>query len=127
VDTSVWSLVLRRTERNKIFAKILKGLIENGQLVIMGVIKQELLSGIPDKKQYDRLRLKLSYFPDIPIETEDHEKAAIFFNKCRSKGIQGSHIDFLICAVAHTHDLEILTTDKDFEKYSDIIPIKFYK
>jgi predicted nucleic acid-binding protein len=45
-------------------------------------------------------------------------------NQCRRKGVQGSTIDFLICAVAAIEELQILTTDSDFLRYAKHLPIK---
>ena len=59
--------------------------------------------------------------------TEDYETAANCFNICMKKGIQGSHIDFLICAIANNHNLSILTLDKDFSNYSKYIDINLIK
>ena len=44
-----------------------------------------------------------------------------------SKGIQGSHIDFLICSVAQNYNLSIYTADKDFISYASVLPILLYK
>jgi predicted nucleic acid-binding protein len=55
------------------------------------------------------------------------EKAAEFCNVCRSKGIQGSTIDFLICSVAHSENMTIFTIDNDFENYAKYLPIKLMK
>jgi hypothetical protein len=57
------------------------------------------------------------------ITYDDYICAAQNFNKCRAQGIQGSHIDFLICAVAMNHHLCILTTDKDFIHYQKVLPL----
>jgi predicted nucleic acid-binding protein len=57
----------------------------------------------------------------------DYELAAEFSNKCRKKGVQGSHIDFLICAVANRIDIPIFTNDKDFDRYQNIISIKLFE
>ena len=46
------------------------------------------------------------------------KKAAECYNICRSAGIQGSHIDFLICAFAERENAPIFTTDKDFFHYA---------
>jgi len=80
-------------------------------------------SGIPDREAYEKLRVKLTAFPDYPLNAEDYETAAEFFNTCRGHGIQGSNTDFLICAIANRHDCLILTTDKDFDMYSKHIPV----
>lgn len=127
VDTCVWSQVLRHKNPNLELTKKMKDLINDGRVCIMGPIRQELLSGIPDIKQFNQLKELLSSFEDIPLETEYFLKAAEFTNICRSKGIQGSTIDFLICAVAHSENLMIFTTDNDFENYEKYLSIKLIK
>lgn len=93
---------------------------------MIGPIRQELLSGIREAKQYQSLREKLRAFPDLRLETADFETAAQFFNDCRGKGLQGSNTDFLLCAVSHRRDMPIFTTDKDFDAYTKIVPIELY-
>ncbi|MGR3219118.1 MAG: PIN domain-containing protein [Candidatus Anammoxibacter sp.] len=93
----------------------------------MGLVRHELLSGISGVKQFNQLKELLSSFEDIPLKTEHFEKAAEFSNICRSKGIQGSAIDFLICAVAFLENLIIFTTDKDFENYKRCLSIMLIK
>ncbi len=94
---------------------------------MIGPIRQELLSGIKERKQFEQLKNYLSAFPDLSITTEDYEKAASFYNICRAAGIQGSNTDFLICAIAHAHDYEIFTTDDDFTSYQKYLPVKLYR
>lgn len=127
VDTSIWSLVLRRgVSRDHIVTKDLSELIRELRVQIIGPIRQELLSGIKSKNQFEELRLYLSAFPDLILEAADFERAAEFFNICRRNGIQGSNTDFLICSVAHRRDLEIFTSDNDFLDFQQHLPIKLY-
>jgi predicted nucleic acid-binding protein len=128
VDTSVWSKALRRKkpeQSSKSYA-LLVTLLDELRVEMIGPIRQELLSGISDKNQYDSLKLRLNAFIDIPIETKDFELAAEFANICRSHGIQGSPTDFQICAIASTHEFAILTEDRDFEHYAQYLPITLY-
>lgn len=127
VDTCIWSSALRRKNPDSQLIEKLKNLINDGRVSIIGPIRQEILSGISSTKQFQELRKILSSLEDIPLDTEHFEKAAEFSNICRRKGIQGSTIDFLICAVAHLENLEIFTTDSDFEYYSKFLPIKVVK
>ena len=124
VDTSIWSLVLRRKKRQRSSASenILK-LIDESRVVILGPIRQEILSGIKDRKQFNLLKEYLKAFPDLLIETKDYELAAEFFNICRAKGIQGSNTDFLICATAVNNNYSIYTLDKDFSLFKKYLPI----
>ncbi len=127
VDTSIWSLALRRKTAPSFQEETLTNLISDGLVKIIGPIRQELLSGIPDRAQFEALRSHLSYFPDTPISTPDYELAADYFNTCRKNGVQGSHIDFLICAVAVANGFQIYTTDKDFLNFRNILPIRLFK
>lgn len=62
-------------------------------------------------KQYTKLKEKQTYFPNEAIIDDDYVIAAEFSNLCRQKGIQGSPIDFLKCAVAHRLYMSIFTCD----------------
>lgn len=127
VDTSVWSLALRRRrEVASSEVRELEELVLEGRAVLLGAVRQELLSGIPVPRQYEVLREHLRAFPDVPLEADDHEKAAAFFNRCRAKGVQGSNTDFLICAAAARRQLPILTTDTDFSHYARHLPIRLH-
>ncbi len=124
VDTSVWSLALRRGKQSIAApAQELQQLIQDHRVQMIGPIRQEILSGIRNDSQFNKLRKRLESFPDLPILTNDYVRAAKFFNLCRSKGIQGSNTDFLICAVAVRNKFSIFTTDKDFELFSKHIKI----
>lgn len=128
VDTCVWSLALRRKreEQNNAYLVELQELIKEFRVQLIGPIRQEILSGIASENQYTKLKTYLSAFPDLEIKTEMYEEAARFFNLNRAKGIQGSNTDFLICAVGISHDLPILTFDKDFERFQQTLPIRLH-
>jgi predicted nucleic acid-binding protein len=126
VDTSVWSLALRRKEQCEIVKKLTELVIES-LVVMIGPVRQELLAGISDRVVFDSLKSNLQSFGDLTITTMDYETAAEFYNTCRKNGVQGSHIDFLICAVANNNDLLIFTTDQDFQHYAKYLPIRLYE
>lgn len=128
VDTSVWSLALRRREvRLCPEVESLRFLIEQGLAVLLGPIRQEILSGIRHRVQFDRLLEKLSAFEDLRIDAEDSVRAASLANACLQKGVQASNTAFLIAAVALHHDCSVLTTDKDFAHIAGIIPVRTFK
>lgn len=127
VDTCIWSLALRGASgKESGITEMLTQLIDDNQVKIIGPIRQEVLSGYSDKRSYEKLRKKLSYFPNEPILDSDYEAAAEYANVCRTKGVQGSHIDFLICAVSARTSFRIFTTDKDFRRYQKHLPISLY-
>jgi predicted nucleic acid-binding protein len=124
VDTCLWSLALRRDRpADCAEARELESLVRDSRIQMLGPIRQEILSGLRNKQQFDRLKGHLASFPDLHLDSEDYVTAAIFFKLCRSKGIQGSNTDFLICAVAVRHRLEIYTTDGDFTHFAKHLPI----
>jgi predicted nucleic acid-binding protein len=127
VDTCIWSSVLRRNNPDLELIDKLNDLINDGRVFIIGPIRQEILSGISSARQFQKLKKILSSFEDFPLRTEHFEKAAEFSNTCRRKGIQGSTIDFLICAVAHLESHAIFTTDSDFKNYSKFLPIELMR
>ena len=127
VDTSVWSLALRGTSPSGESVAILEALVEEGRAVLMGAIRQELLSGLRSQNQFELLRERLQPFVDLDVSTEDHVRAAGFFNQCRSEGIQGSNTDFLICSTAHRHETPILTTDREFDRFASVLPIALFR
>jgi len=131
VDTPVWSLALRRkrgdlSEREQGLTEALGELVRDGRAQIIGVIRQELLSGIREPERFEKLREYLRAFAEPVIEVRDYEQAAQMHNQCRARGITGSTIDFLICAVAHRRDWQVFTTDRDFERYSKALPVNLY-
>ena len=127
VDTSVWSLALRRRPTPSEATVVeLAQLIHESRVVMIGTIRQEILSGVRDRPTVERLRLHLGAFPDEPLTGEDYERAAECFNICRTKGVQGSNTDFLICAVAERRRLAIFTTDEDFSIYRKHLPIALH-
>ena len=127
VDTSVWSLALRRNTLDASpESSELVNLIGEGRVVIIGAIRQELLSGVRNAEQIRKLRDSLASFPDIVLDETDYVEAARLFNSCRSRGIQGSNTDFLICAVAVRLKLSILTTDKDFDAFARLSHLKLH-
>ena len=131
VDMPVWSLAFRRkssqlnpTEQR--LTQALAELIRTGQAQLLGMVRQELLSGIREETQFRKLRDLLSAFEDPQLTATDYEEAAHFHNQCRAQGVAGSAFDFLLCAVAHQRDWHIFTTDLDFPRYSKIVGVRLF-
>ena len=131
VDTSVWSLALRRkneglASNERSIVNELSELIREGRAQLIGLVRQELLSGIKAVEQYEALRLYLRSFPDEVVDTSDHEEAAKAGNRCRARGIVVSIVDILLCAVAVKREWAIFTTDPDFSNYAKVLPIRIH-
>ena len=118
VDTSVWSLFLRRDniEQDNPFVVQLRKHIENEDCIhLVGLILQELLDGLKSSRHFDVI---LDYFDDfslIELTRDDFIEAACLKNKCRERGVQAGAVDFLIAATAINRNYPLLTADKDFQ------------
>ena len=131
IDTSVFSLALRRKSESlstneKLLVAELSELIREGRARIIGLIRQELLSGIKATEQYERLRVHLRSFPDELVDTSDYEEAAKAGNRSRAKGVAVSIVDILLCAVAINRQWAIFTTDPDFSSYAKVLPLRMH-
>jgi predicted nucleic acid-binding protein len=131
VDTSIWSLALRRNREDlnsleRASVSALNELVTEGRARIIGPVRQELLSGIANPPKFERIRVALRAFVDEPLDTSDYETAAKANNECRAKGIAVTGVDILLCAVAMRRDWSIFASDPDFEHYANVLPLKLY-
>ena len=117
VDTCVWSLALRRRDaaslspdEQKLKAELVQA-IYDGRVAMLGLIRHELLSGIKEKAQFDKVKAALDPYVDEPINTADHEYAACLYNESRIQGVQAGTVDILICALAVRRGWEVLSSD----------------
>ncbi len=118
VDTCVWSLSLRRrkgtaglNEQEQRLVAALSEAIRDGRIAMVGPVRQELLSGISDAMQFEKLRSTLEAFADEPITTAIYVEAARLDNLCRKRGVQCGEVDMLLCAAALHYGWTILTSD----------------
>lgn len=125
-------MALRRTPRDlspaeKAVVAELAELINEGRAKIIGLVRQELLSGIKTLGQFARLQEILHSFSDEPLATPDFEAAAAAGNQCRSKGLAVSVSDMLICAVAQSRGWAIFSTDPDFRRYANVLSFSLHR
>ena len=132
VDTSVWSLALRRRRKARLSSAEIaivnewKRKSRNSETALIGIVRQEVLSGIRDQAQFQLLKNALDTFPHLTTSVADHDRAAECFNLCRSAGITGDPVDMLVCACAIRHDVAIFSVDPDYERYSRRLPIRLH-
>lgn len=117
VDTSVWSLALRRdASGDSVHVAALNHALTDGDPVITtGLVLQELLQGFAGPKARDQILKHFSALPLLMPDRDDHVAAAALRNLCRRAGIQAGTIDALIAQLCIRHDLTLLATDQDFE------------
>ena len=131
VDTSVWSLMLRRDpvslsviERN--IVRDLQDIVDDGRAQILGAIRQELLSGVKSDRQFAVLKQKLSVFDDAELTTRDYENAAMAANRCTRAGVATGSIDVLICATALDRQWQVFSSDKGFLQFQKVLQFHIF-
>lgn len=124
VDTSVWADLFNGYLSTE--ASMLRRLIENEtELFTTGLIVQEILQGISEKKKRAEIRSDLAEFVLISPSLQTHVEAAEIFAVCRRKGVTiRKSIDCVIAAIALEYDLELLHKDRDFAQITKVVPLK---
>ena len=117
VDTSVWSLALRRNApAPEPEVEVLKDALLGADVVVTtGLVLQELLQGFSGPKAAAQIVERLAALPLIQPDRDDHVAAAELRNKCRRSGVQVGTIDALIAQLCIRHDMVLLSTDNDFK------------
>ena len=128
VDTSVWSLALRRDAPPALpEVGALRTALESGELVVTtGLILQEILQGFAGPQALDSILDRFNALPFLIPERRDHVEAARLRNRCRRKGIQVGTIDALLAALCIRHGLSILTRDEDFIRIAEVAPLSVW-
>jgi predicted nucleic acid-binding protein len=129
VDTSVWSLLLRRDQpRDFPEVRTLAGALKGGERILStGLILQELLQGFSRPKAKEQIIQHFAAFPLLVPDRDDHVSAAELRNRCRKQGIQTGTIDALIAQLCIRHELTLLTTDVDFRHIARHASLKVWE
>jgi predicted nucleic acid-binding protein len=128
VDTSVWSLALRRDAPSQVAeVYVLVRALEAGELVLTtGLVLQELLQGFSGPRNREQIVDRFAALPLLVPDRRDHVDAAELRNKCRRGGVQIGTIDALLAQLCLRHDLTMLATDKDFRSMARHCPLKLW-
>lgn len=131
IDTSIWSIAFRRQKPGEEFpqeVEALKSLIKGDETIALpGVVLQELLSGLKEEAQFNRLRRLIEGFPVLLATDDDHIKAAQISNICRRKGIATTAVDCLITAMTIERGAQLFTIDQDFTYIAELCPLQLYQ
>lgn len=129
VDTSVWSLALRRDipARSAEVGMLVQALERGETILTTGLVLQELLQGFAGPKSRDQIVERFSALPLIAPDREDHIRAATLRNQCRRAGVQIGTIDALLAQLCLRHGLIMLTADNDFRRIAKHSTLKVWK
>lgn len=129
VDTSVWSLALRRDGSVTVpEVRMLQDAIAGADtLVTTGLVLQELLQGFNGPRAAAAIVDTFAALPIIAPDRQDHIAAAEVRNACRRAGVQIGTIDALLIQLCGRHDLTLLSTDQDFVHAARHVPFKLWR
>ena len=129
VDTSVWSLALRR-DRPPALPQIdaLRRALEGSEIVVTtGLVLQELLQGLAGPRDRKALIERFASLPFLGPDRQDHIAAAELRNTCRRAGVRIGTIDALLAQLCIRSELTLLTTDNDFQQAAAHCSLKVWK
>jgi predicted nucleic acid-binding protein len=128
VDTSVWSLALRRdrsVESREIVA--LRDALDGADSVVTtGLVLQELLQGFDGPKAKEAIIERFGALALIQPDRQDHMGAAEVRNVCRRNGVQVGTIDALLIQLCGRYELTLLSADKDVAHAAPYVPFKLW-
>lgn len=129
VDTSVWSLALRRdTVEETPEVGALRRALEGGDTVVTtGLILQELLQGFSGPRARKDIIERFAALPLLSPDRQDHIDAAELRNRGRRSGVQIGTIDALLAQLCVRHDLTLLSTDRDFVHLASRLPLELWR
>ena len=118
VDTSVWSLALRRDSpvHGPEVGALIQAIESGETLLTTGLVLQELLQGFSGPRSREKILDRFSAIPLLAPDRDDHVRAAELRNHCRRGGVQVGTIDALLAQLCIRHDLTMLTADEDFRR-----------
>lgn len=129
VDTSVWSLLLRRDRPADVpeVRGLVRALEAGERVVTTGLVLQELLQGFVGPKAREQIVERFAAFPLLVPDRQDHIAAAELRGVCRKRGVQVGTIDALLGQLCVRHELTLLTTDGDFGLLAKHCPLHIWE
>ena len=128
VDTSVWSLALRRDTMPKgpEVQRLREALSGGESIYTTGIVLQELLQGFQGPKAKAQIVERFGALAMIVPARDDYIDAAELRNQCRCHGIQIGTIDALLAQLCIRHKLVMLATDRDFSHMTKWTPLQLW-
>jgi predicted nucleic acid-binding protein len=129
VDTSVWSLALRRDKPKRVpeLDMLTEQLTSGDPVFTTGIVLQELLQGFTGPRARNAIVKQFAVLPFLVPDRTDDIKAAELRNKCRRKGVQVGTIDALLAQLCIHHGLVMLSTDRDFAQIARHSTLKIWR
>jgi len=118
VDTSVWSLALRKQgpADHPAVERLAQMLRDGEDIFLTGTILQEILQAFRVESTFRKMARYFEPFPLLRVDRLEHVAAARLHRLCAQKGVGASTIDCQIAVAAIRHSCALLSTDRDFER-----------
>jgi len=126
IDTSAWIESFKSGGDNKL-KELVKRLIIQGDILLPGIIKAEILRGAKNLKEYERLNDLLNGLTYLAVEDSFWERLARFSFELFKKGVIVPLIDTYIALLAIENDVPIVHKDKHFDLMAQKTPLKILK
>ena len=126
VDTSVWSLSLRKKGPvdHPAVEKLVSLLQEGEDVFLTGLILQEVLQAFRSEASFRTLARHLEPFPLLELERRDFIVAASLHRKCAARGVSVSTVDCHIATTAIRYGCLLLSADRGFERIARFSELK---
>jgi predicted nucleic acid-binding protein len=125
VDTSIWIDFFQSSESKAAIA--LEALIkDHNRVALCGIVLQEVLQGIRNRKNFELVRERLLKFPYVEANRDAWLLAASLYRDLRAKGITMPPVDVTIAAVAIQNDMSLFSRDAHFDEVAKVSGLKLY-
>jgi predicted nucleic acid-binding protein len=126
VDTSVWSLALRRDRPADVpeVGALERALAEGELVTTTGLVYQELLQGFHGPRDQQAIVARFGALPLLTPDRHDHFEAAQIRNRARRRGVQIGTIDAVLARLCIRYELRLLATDADFARIAEDEPLE---
>lgn len=128
MDTSVWSLALRRDRPPEVpeLGALERALREGELVTTTGLVYQEILQGFRGPRDQHAIVMRFAALPFLTPDRHDHFEAAQLRNRARRRGVQVGTIDAILAQLCIRYELRLPTTDGDFARIAEREPLEVW-
>ncbi len=122
VDSSVWIYYYRPRVAEKI-KSLLIGAITRDEIAVNGIIEVEILNGITEEKDFEKVKSDFGAFMTIALGDSVFIAAGELGSSLRRKGFSVPATDLIIAASALTSDCQLIHIDSHFDTIARYTPL----
>ncbi len=127
VDTTVWIDFF--AGKSTLQVSVLELMISEGEdICVCGIVLTEVLQGIRNDGRYGKTKTHFDNLVFLPMTRATFVRSAEIYRSLRKKGITiRKPLDCMIAAVALTHNVQLLHSDRDFDPIEKHFGLKVVK